>query len=133
MQILRRVFLVVFITFLTSFLPVSLSADIIYKGVCGSYQYDLNISSNKFYGAFCSSGSLQVYWQKSGTDQILTLYTDPTYNSFDLYDYKHNVKKSFDYDDGQIVNIGSPYTYFLFGLAGLLIGLSFLYVVMRLV
>ncbi len=114
-------------------LPVSLCADIIYKGVCGSYSYDLNISSNKYYGAFCDSGKLRVYWEKSGTDQILSLYTDPTYNSFDLYDYRNYVRKSIDYPDGAIKNIGDPSFHLLAGLAGLFVGFSFLYVVMRLV
>lgn len=113
-------------------LSPALFADIIYKGVCGSYSYDLNVSSNKYYGAFCAGDTLKVYWDAS-SDQILSLYTDPTYNSFDLYNYKNYVKKSFDYPDGAIKNIGDPSFHLLAGLAGLFIGLSFLYVVMRLV
>ena len=120
------------LSFLSPSLFSPLHADIIFKGVCGSYSYDLNISAKKYYGAFCESGHLRVYWD-ARNDQILTLYTDPTYNSFDLYDYKNYVKKSFDYDEGAIKNIGDPSFHFLAGLAGLLIGLSFLYVVMRLV
>ena len=115
------------------FSPLLLFSDIQYKGVCGSYSYDLNISSNKFYGAFCNGEFLRVYQVRNGTDRILSLYTDPTYNSFDLYASNGNVVKSFDYNEGDIVNIGSPSFHLLSGFAGLFLGFSFLYIVMRLV
>ena len=116
-------------------LSPSLSADIIYKGVCGSYSYDLNVSNNKYYGAFCDKGRLLVYFDGSGSrDYIRAIYTDPTYNSFDIYSIETGKwYKSFDYNEGDIKNIGVPSFHLLAGLAGLLIGLSFLYVVMRLV
>ena len=114
-------------------LPAFLCADILYKGVCGSYAYDLNLSSNRYYGAFCDSKRLLVYQVKSGADYVRALYTDPTYNSFDVISLNTGrVYKSIDYPADAVKNIGEPSYHFLSGLAGLLIGLAFLYVVMRL-
>ncbi len=127
---LKRVFLYVFVAFLTlSFVPSSLCADIVFKGVCGSYYYDLNVSATRYYGAFCDSGSLKVYWD-TRIDQIVTAY----YNNGNLvmYDYNQRVVRLWDNLD-TVTFIGEPSFHFLAGLAGLLIGLSFLYVVMRLV
>jgi len=120
------------LSFLSPSLFSPLHADIIFKGVCGSYSYDLNISATRYFGAFCDSGQLKVY-RDARTDEIVMLYTDPTENSLDLYNFDGDVLRTFDYDEGAIKNIGDPSFHFLAGLAGLLIGLSFLYVVMRLV
>ena len=80
----------------------SLFSDIIYKGICGSYDYNLTIKSNKYFGAFCDGNRLLVYEDKS-RDYIRAIYTDPTDNSFDIYSiYTGRVYKSFNYKKDDI-------------------------------
>ena len=96
---------------------VSLYADILFNGQCGSYHYNLNISSNVYYGAFCHNDSLFVYEDKR-TDNIRAIYTDPTDLSFDIYDFSDGrVKKTFQFNEGDIVFVGdSTYIYRLLAL-----------------
>jgi hypothetical protein len=114
----------------------TLSADIKFNGVCGAYSYKLDIPHNKFFGGMCVGGQLYVYNDKA-TDEIQGIYVDPLVSTyldiFDLQNYKVLDNLDYTVNDGEIIIISDPSFHFLAGLAGLITGLSFLYVVMRLV
>ena len=105
-----------------------IKADIEFNGICGSYDYKLNISSNRYYGGQCVDGRVMVYHDIS-TDRIRYIYSDPlTSNFLDLYDHNNRVLASFDTteNDGYIRYVGenASLTYVL---AGSFIGFTILF------
>jgi hypothetical protein len=115
------------------FISPPLFSDITFKGICGSYDYSLDIPSSKYYGGFCKDNGLFVYYDASKTDYIRGVYADPQVStSIDIYSISTGRKyKTLQYHEGDIKFIGNPSTQFLYGLAGLLCGLSLLYPIMR--
>ncbi len=126
MKIFNILFILIF--------PALLNADIIFKGNCGSYFYDLNIPHSRYYGAMCDGSKLLVYYDIS-VDRILSIYCNLNNSSCYTFDFTGRVFSSFNstLNGSKVVYTGGSEIELLHGLAGLFIGFSFLYVFMRLV
>ncbi len=104
-------------------------SDIVFDGVCGSYSYNLNIPTNKYFGGQCINGLVLVYNDKS-TDEIQSIYADPQASTtLDIYDPQNfKVLKTFDYvaNDSSIIYVGT-YGGLIWVLAGSFIGFTILF------
>ena len=117
------------ITFLLLAGSAFAKADIVFKGVCGSYSYDLNIPSNKYYGGHCKDNVLVAYMD-ARTDYIRGIYSDPLVSdTIDTYSLSTGrVYHSLDWtqNDGKIEFIG-VYGGLIYVLAGSFIGFTILF------
>ncbi len=126
--IVRRVpiiFLMLSYLFITNNLA---KADIKFNGICGSYDYNLDISSNRYFGGQCVNGRVMVYHDIS-TDRIRYIYSDPlTSNWLDLYDHNNRVLASFDMtQNGGYVRYVGENASLTYVLAGSFIGFTILF------
>lgn len=105
---------------------VSLFANVEYSGICGNYDYDINITTSSFQKVMCADDVLNSLYYDGRNYRVVGLFVDPEYslylNAYTLNDYTFIT--SLNASNG-VISQTSFLVHLLYGLSGILVGMMF--------